>query len=245
MLPDWMRSTDNYVPPKDGGTFIVKTLIALGNTMSRLKLQAGHEPPRALPAMVKLLLLFVLILTTSLTQNRLVLLLVGAVLLTCLSTWPPEDILDIVKNAFIAGGIALLLFGPSMLMNPAGVMNNVRVIAKVLLCVTMVNIFNHTTQWNHITTALRKLHIPGVFVFTLDITLKYIVLLGNLIRDLLTSMLLRSVGKHNKKYSSVGGVMGVTFLRGTEMSAQMYEAMVCRGFTDDYNAGREPVWRDA
>ena len=32
----------------------------------------------------------------------------------------------------------------------------------------------------------------------------------------------------------VGGVMGVVFLRGTEMNRQMYEAMVCRGFTDDY-----------
>ena len=69
----------------------------------------------------------------------------------------------------------------------------------------------------------------------MDITLKYIVLLGNLITDLLTSLQLRSVGKNNKKYSSIGGVMGVTFVRGTEMNRQMYEAMQCRGFTDDYS----------
>jgi cobalt/nickel transport system permease protein len=98
----------------------------------------------------------------------------------------------------------------------------------------MVTIFNHTTQWNHITGALRKLHIPGIFLFTLDIALKYIVLLGTLIQDILTSLRLRSVGKNNKKYQSVGGVMGVTFLRGTEMSREMYESMRCRGFTDDY-----------
>jgi cobalt/nickel transport system permease protein len=65
-------------------------------------------------------------------------------------------------------------------------------------------------------------------------TLKYIVLLGSLIQDILTALRLRSVGKNNKKYQSVGGVMGVTFLRGTEMSREMYEAMRCRGFTDDY-----------
>ena len=29
--------------------------------------------------------------------------------------------------------------------------------------------------------------------------------------------------------------MGVTFVRGTEMNRQMYEAMQCRGFTDDYS----------
>jgi cobalt/nickel transport system permease protein len=98
----------------------------------------------------------------------------------------------------------------------------------------MVGFFNHTTQWNHITTALRKLHVPGIFIFTLDITLKYIVLLGKLIIDILTALKLRSVGKNNKKYQSIGGVMGVTFIRGTEMSREMYEAMRCRGFTDDY-----------
>ena len=81
---------------------------------------------------------------------------------------------------------------------------------------------------------LKKLHVPSVFVFTLDITLKYIVLLGDLIKDLLTSLTLRSVGKNNKKYQSVGGVMGQTFIRSVKMSQEMYEAMQCRGFTDDY-----------
>jgi cobalt/nickel transport system permease protein len=98
----------------------------------------------------------------------------------------------------------------------------------------MVSIFNHTTQWNHITGALRKLHIPGIFIFTLDMTLKYIVLLGTFTGDILTALRLRSVGKNNKKYQSVGGVMGITFIRGAEMSQEMYEAMRCRGFTDDY-----------
>ena len=84
------------------------------------------------------------------------------------------------------------------------------------------------------TGALRKFHIPGVVIFIIDITFRYIVLLGKLMEDLLTAVSLRSVGRNNKKYSSVGGVMGVTFLRGTEMNKEMYEAMQCRGFTDDY-----------
>jgi cobalt/nickel transport system permease protein len=121
-----------------------------------------------------------------------------------------------------------------MIWNPDGINNNLVLVVKIFLSVEMVTIFNHTTQWNHITAAWRKLHIPGIFIFTVDITLKYIVLLGTLIEDLLTSLSLRAVGKHHKKYRSVGGVMGVTFLRGSEMSREMYEAMRCRGFTDDY-----------
>ena len=80
----------------------------------------------------------------------------------------------------------------------------------------------------------RKAHIPGTVIFIIDITFRYIVLLGNLMQDLLTAVSLRSIGRNDKKYNSVGGVMGVTFLRGTEMNKEMYEAMQCRGFTDDY-----------
>jgi cobalt/nickel transport system permease protein len=134
----------------------------------------------------------------------------------------------------MAALLAFVLWIPAMLWNPEGISNALVIVLKVFLSLEMVSILNHTTQWNHITGALKKLHVPGIFIFTLDITLKYIVLLGTLIGDMLTSLRLRSVGKNNKTYQSVGGVMGVTFIRGSEMSREMYEAMRCRGFTDDY-----------
>lgn len=234
MLPEWMRETDHYVPPKDGGTFVVKTIQTIGKIMSRLKIQAGHEKKRHLPVLVKLFAMVLLIIVTSACQNRVVLLGIAAVLLGYLCAWPAKDLWGILKAPMAAAAFTFVMFVPAMLISPAGIPNNLIVVGKVFLCVTMVTIFNHTTQWNHVTLALRKIHVPGIFVFTLDITLKYIVLLGNLMQDLLTSMQLRAVGKHNRKYSSIGGVMGVTFIRGTEMNEQMYEAMRCRGFTDDY-----------
>ena len=159
----------------------------------------------------------------------------AAILLLYLCTWPARDILNIMKAGCGASVLALIILIPAMVVQPSGIRNELLIVIKVFLSISTLSIFNHTTQWNHITGALRKLHIPGIFIFTLDITLKYIVLLGNLITDLLTSLQLRSVGKNNKKYSSIGGVMGVTFVRGTEMNRQMYEAMQCRGFTDDYS----------
>ena len=233
-LPDWMITTEHYVPLKSSGTFAVKTMMDIGKVMSRLKTQKGHEKEKHLPALLKLIFLFVFIIAISVSRHRIVLMAAAAVILVYLCTWKARDLWGIIKSALAATVFALIIFLPAMIINPSGIANNIAVIVKVFLCVAALNIFNHTTQWNHITLALRKLHIPGIFVFTLDITLKYIVLLGNLITDLLTSMQLRSVGKHNKKYSSIGGVMGVTFIRGTEMNEQMYEAMRCRGFTDDY-----------
>ena len=234
MLPNWLIESETYAPPKDGGAFVVKTMKTIGMVLARLKVQRGHEKRHAIPAVIKFFLLVALVLLTSVTQNRLILLAMLALVQAYLAFWPAKDLASILKPALFASLLAALIFAPAMIMHPQGIYNNLTVIAKVFVSVEMVNIFNHTTQWNHITTALRKLYIPSIFIFTLDITLKYIVLLGTVINDLLTSLHMRSVGKNHRKYQSVGGVMGVTFLRSVEMSQQMYEAMCCRGFTDDY-----------
>ena len=170
----------------------------------------------------------------ALVKNRMIIMAIAAGVLLYLATWPAKDIWNILKTGLMAAGLTFLFLLFAIISRPEGINNYLRMIEKVFLSVTVLSIFNHTTQWNHITFALRKLHVPGVFIFILDITLKYIVLFGRLITDILTSLQLRSVGKNNKKYNSIGGVMGVTFIRGTEMNKQMYEAMVCRGFSDDY-----------
>jgi cobalt/nickel transport system permease protein len=241
MMPEWMKTDDCYVPPKDGGTFAVRTIRSIGGVMSRLKIQKGHEKGHPLPALVKLFLLVALLILLSVSRNDLILLLYAAVLQMYLCTWPPKDILAIVRSSGAGAILALVLFLPAMIQNPSALPNQIATVAKVFLSLEMVCIYHHTTQWNHITRALKKLHIPGIFIFTIDITLKYIVLLGTLIEDMLTALLLRSVGKNNRQYQSVGGVMGVTFIKGTEMSREMYEAMRCRGFTDDYNNERQPL----
>ena len=214
MLPIWMENTDSYVPPRGGGTFAVKTIRSISAAVGKLQFQQGRERKPFLPAAVRLLLLFALILLLSLSRHLLVLLACTAFAMMALAVLPPDRILSVWKSALAAALFAFLVLLPAMLLRPAGRGNNLIIIWKIFISVQMVSIF--------------------VFIFTIDISLKYIVLLGRLINDLLTSYLLRAVGKNKQKYTSVGGVMGVVFLRGTEMNRQMYEAMVCRGFTDDY-----------
>ena len=234
MIPEWMKKNEEYVPPADGGAFYYRTLKALGGIMSRLRLESGREGRFSLPAGVRLLLMIALIILVSVTQNNLVIMAVGAAVLVRLAMMSAEDISAVVKAVLVAVIMAVVIFAPAVIMDPARLWNSIRVVAKILISVTLVGIFNRTTQWNHLTAALRKAHIPGTVIFIIDITFRYIVLLGNLMQELLTAVSLRSVGRNDKKYNSVGGVMGVTFLRGTEMNKEMYEAMQCRGFTDDY-----------
>lgn len=234
MIPDWMQQTDEYQPAKDSMLFITKTIQALGKAMARLRIQKGHEKNRTLPAIVKLAVLIILLILITCWQNRWILIGIAIIIQIYLCFWPARDIISIYKSAFLASVIAFLMLLPAMIMKPEGSMNEWMIVCKVFVSMEAICIFNHTTQWNHVTSALQKLHVPAVFIFTLDITLKFIVLLGTLICDLLTALQLRCVGKNNKKYQSIGGVMGVTFLKSVQMNKEMYEAMQCRGFTDDY-----------
>lgn len=234
MLPTWLSKKEEYIPPKDGGIFIIKTIKTLGNVIQRIRIQKGHEKKKHLPALFKLFLTFAIIIIIAVIRDRMMITAFAAGVLAYLATCPAHDIWNILKAGLGAAGVTFLFLLSAIIFWPEGMNNYIMMMGKVFLSVTVLSIFNHTTQWNHITRALRNIHVPGVVIFIFDITLKYIVLFGRLITDILTSLQLRSVGKNNRKYNSIGGVMGVTFIRGTEMNKQMYEAMICRGFSDDY-----------
>ncbi len=234
MIPEWMTLTDSRELPEGSSAFAVRTIKSVSAAVGKLRFQQGHEKKYAVPALVKLILLVLFIIYLSLNRSVLIMMAYTAVLLLYLSTWPPADILRILKGCLGVSLLTFVLLVPAMLMNPDGVQSQILLVWKVFLSILMVSIFNHTTQWNHITAALRKLHVPGIFAFTIDITMKYTVALGRFISDLMTSYLIRAVGKDDRRYQSLGGVAGVTFIRGTQMNREMYEAMRCRGFTDDY-----------
>ena len=130
--------------------------------------------------------------------------------------------------------ISLFLLLPAVFMgNPQTLMN---ITARVYVSVTLVGILSAGTSWNKLTAGMRTFRIPSLFIFTLDITLKYISVLGELCVDILRSVSLRSVGKNSDKAKSFSGVLGITFLKSSEMAEDMYAAMCCRGFVGEYQA---------
>jgi cobalt/nickel transport system permease protein len=116
--------------------------------------------------------------------------------------------------------------------------------AKVFACVLAVNILSASTRWDHIIGALKRFRFPDLFIFVFDITIKYIVMLGEFALQMLYALKLRSVGKNRSKYGSIGGVGGTLFIKSRDMSEDMYYAMECRGFTGEYRAdGQIPLHR--
>jgi energy-coupling factor transporter ATP-binding protein EcfA2 len=93
-----------------------------------------------------------------------------------------------------------------------------------------MNLLSHNTKWSEISKSLKLLFIPDIFIWIIDITIKYIVLLGEHSINLLYALKLRAIGITSNKYNSLTGIMGNLFIKSYKASEEMFYAMECRGF---------------
>ena len=149
-----------------------------------------------------------------------------------LAFFPAKSIRQILSGTVGAVLLSILILLPSVFMGTPETLMNVT--SKVYVSVTLVGILSAGTSWNKLTGSIRTFRVPSIFIFTLDITLKYISVLGEMCADILTSVRLRSVGKNPQKAKALSGVLGISFLKSGEMAEEMHAAMCCRGFTGEY-----------
>lgn len=243
-LPEWMLQTEAYIPKKDHDRFIKKSMLSLVSILSRAR-KSGSGGQQFASAPVQLFDTVYFILLMSLSHNMFFTycILGGFLIRLCLLS--EKYLPRVILTALTAMAISAVFMIPSVFLgNPRSLLT---ISLKVFLSVGQINCMSVTTPWNQLTQGLRFYHVPDLFIFTLDITLKYIVLLGDIARDMLQALKLRSVGVNTKKQASMSGVMGVTFLKAKEMSQETYQAMVARGFEGEYRRPRGMVftWKDA
>jgi cobalt/nickel transport system permease protein len=106
--------------------------------------------------------------------------------------------------------------------------------AKSLISVGFVKLLSLSTPWNDIFGAFHGFRVPGLFILVLDITLKYIMILGGMALEMLQALKLRSIGRNSGKTQSLAGIAGMLFLKSRHLAQEVFWAMECRGFTADY-----------
>jgi len=231
-IPEWLTDNDNYIPKADKDTFINKSILSVFKVISRIKMQDFSQSQSFVHVSLKVFFTFVLLLLLSITRSFVFVIIVNVYLLSVLSLINAESLVKILKMSL---GVTLFT---AIIMLPAILWGNyyscVMITSKIFATVTSIGILSHTTRWNDITSALRRFRIPGIFILILDITIKYMYLLGNLTLNMLYALKLRSVGKNKNKYTSMAGIAGSIFLQSKEMAEDMYHAMECRGFTGEY-----------
>lgn len=89
-----------------------------------------------------------------------------------------------------------------------------------------------TTKWYGITGALRRMHLPEVFVSVLNMAYRYIFLIAEVGTSMMQARHIRTVGRiktsSDRKYMS--NMAGQLFIRIHYMSEEIYGAMVLRGY---------------
>lgn len=246
--PAWLLQSQDYVPRGDRERFLHHNMLKLTSLLSRMKLQRGGLESAASPVdrmfarvdcSLRLLGLLVTIICVSQATNMFFVYTILGLFLLVVALKPGEDIIDLLKTPLAALGFTAVLMLPAVFMGQPSSL--VRVSLKVFLSVGLVLDLSRSVAYNELIAGLRFYHVPGLVVFVLDITLKYIVMLGEVAQGVLSALTLRSVGYNPDKRGSSSSVMGITFLKAHDYAGEMYEAMECRGFTGDYVVSRRKV----
>jgi cobalt/nickel transport system permease protein len=232
-LPTWLTGEENYKPAKDRDAFIDKSILSVLGVLSRIRAQ-GSRRRAALQAHAEVKLPVTLLLIVLLTVSRslpfVFIVLVG--LLCRLCVMHAEDIAVVLRSSLIAAVFTAAVLLPAAL---AGNTYSIAMITpKVFASVTAAALLAHGTRWNSLTGALKAFFLPDLFIFVLDITIKYILLLGEFALNMLYALRLRSVGRNDRKHASLSGVAGTLFIKSGEMATELHAAMECRGFTGEY-----------
>lgn len=232
---DWLFKEDNYIPKRDNDRFIDRSISSVLGVLSKIKRNDFKKRSGIIykinPA---LKLLFAVLMPILLSLSK------GFIFPICVLIWAilnlllieAIDIKKIISIGFFAMVLTAIMLLPSMLMGNAA--NSLILIIKVISGVTLVNIMSFTTPWREVTRSLKLFFIPDIFIFVLDVAIRYIYLLGDISLDMLYALKVRSIGKNENKYSSISGLIGNLFLKSNKIGDEMFSAMECRGFTGQY-----------
>ena len=257
-LPSWLAAQERYEPTGARHRVMQKNVLHLANLLERVRLGGGAHKggsmiDRALSSVsapVRLLGMLVCVLCVCLAQSPLYLMLMAAIALVLIAVRPVRGLRATFMPALAAAGFAVVLALPALLLGASATIAMLKIALKTFVNVSLVLGVSWTLTWSRMSAALKALHLPDEVIFTFDMALKHIEVLGRTAHDLTESVMLRSVGRAPAGFSrtdSVAGIMGMTFIKAMECSRAMDEAMLCRGFAGAYPAPARSGfgWRDA
>lgn len=230
-LPYWMLEESEFQTERDRDGFFTKGILALLSLLENVR-ENGKVKGSGAFGFSKILYTFTAIVLLSLSRNAAFTMTVLASFLVKASFLPARALFRTLRGGMRCAGFSMLILFPAVFLGAPRSMLTISL--KVFVSTGLVFHLQSTTPWNQLTEGFRFFHVPDLLILTLDLTIKYIALLGELSLHMLEAISLRSVGRNREKGRTLSGVPGNTFLRSREMADEMYGAMVCRGFEGEY-----------
>ncbi|MBN8218007.1 MAG: hypothetical protein J0L75_15300 [Spirochaetes bacterium] len=134
------------------------------------------------------------------------------------------------------------LFGVEGSLTYSGLESVARVVLRVLDAVSLVALLGLTTRQHVLLATLRSLRVSAIFVMVLGMTWRYLFVLLDLVEA--THRAIRSrvgwVASGRIGRRLVAGGMGTLWMKSYRLQAQVYDAMVSRGYDGDLKSRRGP-----
>ena len=153
--------------------------------------------------------------------------------------------LPAMLNLFTPGEAAVVLFqvgkeyrwGPyripsAITLTWPGIQVALLLMTRVGTAMSFILLLTLTTPWANLLKALRSLRVPAIYVQTLGMTLRYLLLLGQIIQDMHLARKSRTLRSQKTRAEQrwVAGQMGMLFQRSLHLSTEVHRAMVARGY---------------
>ena len=113
-----------------------------------------------------------------------------------------------------------------------GIFAALLLVGRVATSLSFVLLLILTTPWASLLKALRSLLVPQIYVQTLGMTVRYLMLLSKTVQEMCLAKKSRTlrVGKTRVEQSWVAGQLGTLFKWSVHLSVQVHQAMVARGY---------------
>lgn len=239
-LPEWMKETEEYVPLKDDSSFVEKTSKQMYRLLAKIKGQTTWPQEREISAAITLFGLLLTVFLTVIARNRAFPFLVFCVMLVLTAGYDGKRIRAILSETLLGIFFALLFTLPAAMGGEIDTMY--RMTQKTAVTVMAVALVNHILHWNRICASISRLPFLDTFLFVFDLTIRYLVILGRICKQLLEAFTLRSIGRNTDKKAGIGGILGVTYLKSMRMAQETHQAMQCRGYDEKYRYYTKHKW---
>lgn len=234
MIENWLLKSEEYEPLDTKERFIDKSIFSFFKIINDIKKEEqGNTYIYKINVTVKMFSIGLNILLIALSRNLVFLALLNISLFFLL--------FGIEKNKRLRIILMSLIFPifTSIILIPAIIKGNIfyssLLIYKVFINILLINIISATATRQAFIRSLKFLLVPDMFIWIMELTLKYILLLAEYSLEVLQSLKIKTIGKSKETKKSLFPIMGNMFLNSVKLSEEMIGAMECRGFTGEYH----------
>ncbi|SDG33685.1 cobalt/nickel transport system permease protein [Thermoanaerobacter thermohydrosulfuricus] len=237
--------------------FLEKTILSIQNAFEDMfysdTISAKKGIMQSLDTRIKLVSVFILLIIVNFgkTIPFMAIFLIYALLLAYFSKIPLKAYVVRVSavSIFFTGivlipslfnvvkeGQPLVYFTKNFYITKEGLESAIVFMMRSFISLSFVYILALSTKWVEILKALRVFKLPHIFTATLEMALRYIFLLLEIAINMFLARKSRNVGKSDSSEGRkfVASAMANVLIRSQQLSDDVYNAMVSRGYKREY-----------